>query len=143
MEDYEFVICVPRRRRGAASKVLPRLLLEQPSSPRNHTMTIRKLSVVAALAAMLLAPAISMADSAWVVANNQGYQYQPDHGSSVVGAQGRSAGTSTEPGVFLREGPPLDTTLAAVAGKTREQVRNELLDMSAAEKQRMQEFNRN
>ncbi|NML17071.1 hypothetical protein [Azohydromonas caseinilytica] len=95
-------------------------------------MNTRKFSVVAALAAALLAPAVSMADSPWVPANNnQGYQYQPDHGHTDKGAAGRSAASINT---------AASTSAAAASGKTREQVRNEYLNMSAAEKQRMQEL---
>ena len=108
-------------------------------------MNTHKFSIMAALAAALLAPAPSMADSPWVPANNErGYTYQPDHGSAAPGAQGRSAaGTAVSPGVLLRSGPPLDTFPAATSGKTREQVRNEFLNMSAEERQRLRELNRN
>lgn len=95
-------------------------------------MKTRQFSAVVALSAVLLAPAVSMADSPWVPANNnQGYRYQPDHGSTGTGAAGRSAtGVST-----------LDDARAtgAPTGKTREQVRNEYLNMSPAERQRLQE----
>ncbi|MDZ5455698.1 MULTISPECIES: hypothetical protein [Azohydromonas] len=96
-------------------------------------MKTRKLSAVATLSAVLLAPAVSMADSPWVPANNnQGYRYQPDHGSTSTGAGGRSAaGVST---------PDAASTASATTGKTREQVRNEYLNMSAAERQRLQEM---
>lgn len=95
-------------------------------------MNTRKSTVVAALAAALLAPTISMADSPWVPANNnQGYRYQPDHGKMDKGAAGRSAVTVNT---------PASTSGATAIGKTREQVRNEYLNMTAAEKQRMQEL---
>ena len=150
-------------------------------------MSARKFSIATAVAAALLAPALSMADSPWVPANNErGYNYQPDHGSTAVGAQGRSAGTAAAPGVLLREGPPLDTFPSSAGGKTqpdpgstaigaqgrsagtavapgvllregppldtfpssaegktREEVRNELLNMSPAERQRLRELYRN
>lgn len=107
-------------------------------------MNARKVSIVAAIAAALLVPALSMADSPWVPANNnQGYRYQPDHGNTDKGVQGRTANVATSPDVLIREGAPLDTFPASTSGKTREQVRNEYLNMSAAEKQRQREIFRN
>ncbi|WP_157119371.1 hypothetical protein [Azohydromonas lata] len=105
-------------------------------------MNARKSSMMAVIAAALLAPALSMADSPWVPANNnRGYTYQPDHGSAA-GVQGRSVGSAAAPSALLREGAPQDTTPSAT-GKTREQVRSEFLNMSAAEKQQWRELNRN
>ncbi|WP_066338663.1 hypothetical protein [Azohydromonas lata] len=101
-------------------------------------MKTRNFSAVVALSAVLLAPAVSMADSPWVPANNnQGYRYQPDHGST--GAAGRSAPGATTPDTALRESAP-PSTAGATTGKTREQVRNEYLNMSAEERKRLQEL---
>lgn len=103
-------------------------------------MNTRKLSAVAALSAVLLAPAVSMADSPWVPANNnQGYRYQPDHGSTSSGAAGRNAAGVSMPDAAVRESAP-PSTAGTTSGKTREQVRNEYLNMSAAERQRLQEL---
>lgn len=107
-------------------------------------MNARKFSIVTAVAVTLIAPALSMADTPWVPDNtDRGFSYQPDHGSTAAGAQGRSAGTAVAPGALLREGTSQDTAPSAATGKTREQVRNEYLNMSAAEKQRLRELNRN
>lgn len=107
-------------------------------------MNARKSSIMAVIAAALLAPALSMADTPWVPDNtDRGFSYQPNHAGTAAGAQGRSAGTGVAPGVLLREGPPLDTFPSAATGKTREQVRNEYLNMSAAERQQLREQFRN
>lgn len=107
-------------------------------------MNARKSSMMAVIAAALLAPALSMADTPWVPNNTErGFSYQPDHASTAAGAQGRSAGTAVAPGMLLREGAPLDTAPSTATGKTREQVRAELLSMSAAERQQLREQFRN
>lgn len=105
-------------------------------------MNVRKSSMMALVAATLLAPALSMANTEWHQENNnQGFSYHPEHAKSMlsraqVQGDARSAATSS----IIREGAPLDTFPAATSPKTREQVRNEYLSMSAGEKQRMQAF---
>lgn len=107
-------------------------------------MNTRKLSLITVVAAALLAPALSMADTPWVPANNeQGYNYDPAHAtSSPQGVQGRSAPIAAAPGALFSETGSPTTMPSTATGKTREQVRNEYLNMSAAEKQRMQELYR-
>jgi hypothetical protein len=108
-------------------------------------MNAHKFSILTAVAAAtMITPALSIADSASTPANDRsGYSSLPNHGRSPAGAQGRSADTAVAPGALWLEGAPSDTAPSAAAGKTREQVRNEFLNMSAAERQRMREFNRN
>lgn len=107
---------------------------------RKHLMNTCKPLMAAVVGAALLAPALSMADAPWIPANNnRGYTNQPEDARSLThGAQGRSAAGAVAPGV-RQESAPLSTSPSTVSGKTREQVRNELLNMSPAERQRLQE----
>lgn len=103
-------------------------------------MKARKSSLVAFAAAALLAPTLTMAGSEWHLANNNhGFTYHPEHAkSSLSRAQVQGEARSAEPSQLIREGAPLDTLPEAAPGKTREQVRNERLSMSADERQRLQ-----
>lgn len=96
-------------------------------------MNTRKSLMAAVIGAALLAPAVSMAGTSWTPANNnRGYTNQPEDARSLThGAQDRSAAGAVAPGA-------LPGTTAS--GKTRDQVRNEVLNMSPAERQRMQEL---
>lgn len=103
-------------------------------------MKARRLSSVGLLvAAALLAPTLSMANSEWHQENtDQGMSYHPEHAqSTLTRSQVQAAARSVAPGLIVREGPPLDTFPAATPTKTREQERNERLSLSAEEKQRL------
>lgn len=91
------------------------------------------------VAAALLVPALSMANSVWHQENtDQGLSYHPEHAqSTLTRAQVQTDARSAAPGLIVREGPPLDTFPAATQTKTREQVRHELLSLSIEEKQRL------
>lgn len=105
-------------------------------------MKARKSSLVALAAAALLAPTLSMAGSEWHLANNnRGFTYHPEHAkSSLTRAQVQSEARSAGPSQIIREGAPLDTAPVAAPGKTREQVRNERLSMSAEDQLRVQQL---
>lgn len=105
-------------------------------------MKARKSSLVALAAAALLAPAVSMAGSEWHLANNnRGFSYHPEHAKSTLSrAQVQGEARSAGPGQLIREGAPLDTAPVAAPGKTREQVRNERLSMSADDRLRVQQL---
>lgn len=96
-------------------------------------MNTRKSMMAAVIGAALLTPALSMADTPWTPANNErGYTYQPEDARSLThSAQGRSAAGTVASGA--QRG-------STASGKTREQVRNEVLNMSLAERQRMQDL---
>lgn len=104
-------------------------------------MKARKSSLVALAAAALLAPTLSMAGSEWHLANNnRGFTYHPEHAkSSLTRAQVQGEARSAGPSQIIREGAPLDTAPAA-PGKTREQVHNERLSMSAEDQLRVQQL---
>jgi hypothetical protein len=110
-------------------------------------MNTRKLSLITAVSAALLAPALSMAQNApWSPANNNnGFSYQPTQaGSAAPGAQGRSAamGAAVSPDTLIREGAPLDTFSAGSSARSAEQVRGEFRRLSATEKQSLQDVTR-
>ncbi len=99
----------------------------------------RPSSVGLLVAAALLAPTLSMANSEWhQESTDQGMSYHPEHAqSTLTRAQVQADARSAAPGLIVREGPPLATFTAVTPTKTREQVRNERLSLSAEEKQRL------
>ncbi|NML17072.1 hypothetical protein [Azohydromonas caseinilytica] len=107
-------------------------------------MKSRQYQIVTLVAAALLAPAISMANTEWHQENSdRGFSYHPEHAQRTLGrAQVQSDARSAEPGRIIREGAPLDTFPAATSTRTREQVRSEQLSLSADEKQRLQQLTR-
>lgn len=103
-------------------------------------MKSQKFASTALVIAALLAPAVSMAAGEWHQENtDRGASYHPEHAKSPLSrAQVQGEARATEPDRLVREGAPLDTFPTAAADKNREQVRAEVLGMTAAEKQRLQ-----
>lgn len=110
-------------------------------------MNIRKLSLAAAFAAALAAPAVSFAASEFHPANGEiGYTHHPEHAAKSTMSRdqvtaeveaARKAGwlySANRTGIFPMKNPG--------AAKTRDQVINELRNEPAAERQARLEMNK-
>ena len=106
-------------------------------------MTARILASTALIASLLVAPTVSYADVWHRTTTDVGWTYHPDHGESTKTradvmrelAQARADGSYES---FLRDLPTPNTNVAP--GKTREQVLQELKNVTPAERAYMEEL---
>ncbi len=108
-------------------------------------MNVRKSALTATLAATLLLPGLSLANMVWHPASNDaGYTFNPNH---VMTSTRTRAEVQREAIQATRDGQwrCLTSERGACApertpgpGKTREEVKRELLSLSAADRQRPQ-----
>ena len=148
--DYEFVIWLLVPCRGSLSKVHPvsqgiALVSRQGfTCIQSKTMIVRKPLALSLIALAIAAPGLASASSLYHPAGGEaGFTTHPDHFQSAM-----SRADALQAVTVARK----DGTLAIIArggalpvkamspSKTREQVQQEYLSMSAAEKQRMKEL---
>lgn len=105
---------------------------------------IRSATLVPLFAAILAAPTAALADSLWHPANNEaGFTFHPDHSTSTKTRaevlkeleQAKADGSY----YYLQQGLPVPSRNTG-PGKTRQEVVNELLNMSPEERARMDEL---
>ncbi|NMG32521.1 DUF4148 domain-containing protein [Aromatoleum evansii] len=105
---------------------------------------IRSATLVPLFAAVLAAPTAALADSLWHPANNEaGFTFHPDHSTSTKTRaevlkeleQAKADGSY----YYLQRGLPVPSRNTG-PGKTRQEVINELLNMSPEERARMDEL---
>ncbi|MER2552465.1 MAG: DUF4148 domain-containing protein [Thauera sp.] len=105
---------------------------------------IRSATLVPLFAAVLAAPTAALADSLWHPANNEaGFTFHPDHSTSTKTRaevlkeleQAKAEGSY----YYLQRGLPVPSRNTG-PGKTRQEVVNELLNMSPEERARMDEL---
>lgn len=105
---------------------------------------IRSATLVPLFAAVLAAPTAALADSLWHPANNEaGFTFHPDHSTSTKTRaevlkeleQAKAEGSY----YYLQRGLTVPSRNTG-PGKTRQEVVNELLNMSPEERARMDEL---
>ena len=105
---------------------------------------IRTATLVPLLAAVLAAPTAALAGSLWHPANNEaGFTFHPDHSTSTktraeVLKELEEAKADGSYSYLLRGLPPPSRDVAP--GKTRDEVINELVNMTPEERARMDEL---
>ena len=110
-------------------------------------MNVRKSTLTATLAATLLLPGLAFANMVWHPASNEtGYTFHPDHvmtstrTRAEVQREAVQAARDFQWRCLTSERGACAPDRAAGSAKTRDEVKRELLSMSAAERQRLQEL---